>query len=459
VLTRKRSSSTPVAICIEFLVLLLLLRGWIDRQPSPYLQQQLWQKCLVESFTFANNFRTHKTRNSRKGESLAKKRFLTKNPGSINRRSCSSTTRQGSAATSPPSMPGAKTPSNVKLLILPGFGNDASDYRWTLPAEPSSDLNIRVGSLVDSLVACGWLDEQIQVLPVQRLDWLQVFVNGLFDETFWLGTTNPTRPSFRWYLQAIAQSVRDISSDDTYVVLICHSAGGWLARAALGYFGNTTVSNESDNATLIPLHRVLGLVTLGSPHLPPPPDIMDMTRGALKITNAKFPGAYYKDATSPENSLFYITVMGNAIQGKQHEDDEYEVKPPPSENLEKDDTSEPLSWIQQVRQRVSSLPPMLPRRRRRTAAEFAYSSYQAVCGQGDAVGDGVVPLSHGHLNSTSAGNSGSIQLTLDNVFHSINVPSSWYGSSTIISSWHGEMMREIQRALVGKMEKANVVHR
>lgn len=48
-------------------------------------------------------------------------------------------------------------------------------------------------------------------------------------------------------------------------------------RAAVG-FGTT--SEWGKNIEL--LERVAGLVTLGTPHLPPPDGLMDMTRGALR---------------------------------------------------------------------------------------------------------------------------------------------------------------------------------
>lgn len=126
-------------------------------------------------------------------------------------------------------------PKNTKLLILPGFGNDSSDYY--LEQSP-------VGSLVGSLVERGWDPKtQIMVLPVKRIDWLQVFWKGVFDTKFWQGTAPPTRPAFRWYLDRVSTCIReltresiattdgdvlqnvDLYSQDANVVLIGHSAG------------------------------------------------------------------------------------------------------------------------------------------------------------------------------------------------------------------------------------------
>lgn len=241
---------------------------------------------------------------------------------------------------------------NVHLLILPGFGNDMNDYR--LPRSPQ-------GSLVRSLEKRGWKSDRISILPVQRVDWLLVFLKGIFDWNFWLGNTKATDPPFRWYLDRIKLSVDEAvatSEKGAKVLLICHSAGGWLARAALGY---KVISDLDD---------VCGIVTLGSPHQAPPESVMDMTRGALRSTDADFPGAFHGE------SLFYITVAGDAIQGVPEKD-------------------------------RSFLGPQ-------TTTGFAFNSYEAVSGVGTAVGDGVVPISHAHLD-------GATQLTLPGIFHSINV--------------------------------------
>jgi len=298
-------------------------------------------------------------------------------------------------------------PKNVRLLILPGFGNDSSDY--FLPQAPQ-------GSLVESLSKRGWSPEQIRVMPVSRTDWLQVFWKGAFDADFWLNRAPPTRPAFKWYLDGIIQNVRELARPEgenqqggnNKVVLVGHSAGGWLARAAMG-FGSTSDSSESDSQQQergpLDLGDVLGLVTLGTPQMPPPPTLMDMTRGALRITNEKYPGAYHQQespSSTGGNKMFYLTVTGEAVRGQK-----------------------------QVRKN-----PLEPT----SATGFAYESYEGCCGDGTAVGDGVVPACVAHLE-------GAAQLTLDGVWHSINVPDKWYGSDAVIDEWHDEMRRQVRRCL------------
>lgn len=239
-------------------------------------------------------------------------------------------------------------------------------------------------SLVESLMKRGWQTDQISVLPVKRLDWLNVFLKGALDIDFWRSNAPPTKPAFSWYLEKIAAEIELIGEDER-IILLGHSAGGWLGRAALG-FGST-----DERAPQVNIDKVLGIVTLGAPNQPPPPDIMDMTRGALRITNEKFPGSYHAPNT------FYVTVIGKAVKGRK-----------------------------QTREERTSL------------SGFAFNSYKAVCGNGTTVGDGVVPLCSGHVPDA-------IQLTLDGVLHSINAPENWYGSDSILDQWHETMLAEVER--------------
>lgn len=300
---------------------------------------------------------------------------------------------------------------NVRLLILPGFGNDSTDYY--LSKQPQ-------GSLVESLRKRGWSEDQIRVLPLQRSDWLQVFLKGVLDLSFWQGNMAPTRPAFGWYLARVAQQIKELcnsepTTDETpiQVVLVCHSAGGWLARAALGF--NSRNETTSSPESMIDLKSVLGVVTLGSPHIPPPPEAMDMTRGALRITDQLFPGVYHSNGNNNDKSnLFYISVMGEAIKG-----------------------------VKQQRKK-----PWEPT----TITGFAYTSYEAVCGEGNVTGDGVVPLRSGHIT-------GATQLNLQSVFHSINAPDQWYGSDGIIDSWHGVMLQQIYTKLAKPTRNNNPLKR
>lgn len=272
-------------------------------------------------------------------------------------------------------------PSNVKLLILPGFGNASTDYTMEK-------------SLVSSLQAKGWKPEQISVLPVERADWLQVFLRGALDLKFWAADAPPTRKAFSWYLERISNEIQSLEEEHK-MVLLGHSAGGWLGRAALGF------GSEDEGAPPVDLSKVVGIVTLGAPNLPPPPKVMDMTRGALRITNERFPGTYHAD-------LFYLTAIGLSVKGEKQE-------------------------------RKSPLEPT-------SLKGFAFNSYEAVCGDGTTIGDGVVPQCSGHLDNA-------VQLDLDGVLHSINAPDNWYGSIDIIDRWHEPMLKQLSSVLVPTAKK------
>lgn len=102
---------------------------------------------------------------------------------------------------------------STHLLILPGFGNAMNDYTMDV-------------SLVPVLRSRGWGEDNISVLPVERGDWLKVFLRGCFDIKFWQSDAAPTRAAFRWYLEKVASEVKiikDRCGDDTKIVLVGHS--------------------------------------------------------------------------------------------------------------------------------------------------------------------------------------------------------------------------------------------
>jgi pimeloyl-ACP methyl ester carboxylesterase len=101
--------------------------------------------------------------------------------------------------------------SGPSVVVLPGLGNDSGDY------DP----------LVAQLAERGF---STTVVPVARLDWLRNAL-GLLDLKYWLGTLEP-RPVLDWYLERVEQAVQVASDNagDRRVVLLGHSAVGWLAR-------------------------------------------------------------------------------------------------------------------------------------------------------------------------------------------------------------------------------------
>jgi hypothetical protein len=95
------------------------------------------------------------------------------------------------------------------------------------------------------------------------------------------------------------------------VDLVGHSAGGWLGRAFLAdpkYMDSSSRATGQDDG--LPHNAaVASLVTLGTPHAPPPPGskARDMTGGALTWVHNTYPGG-----------LGRCWCSGAAVAGTQH---------------------------------------------------------------------------------------------------------------------------------------------
>lgn len=272
-------------------------------------------------------------------------------------------------------------PNAPPIVILPGFGNASRDYE-----APFGDPSV---SLVAGLERRGFT---AYVVPVLRKDWFNVG-KMLFTRSYWSDSCT-TVPGYSWYLQRVKQTVdaaRLNSPGTDQVVLVSHSAGGWLSRAFLGqldYKDDPLSSTEDD-----PHEAVSAVVTLGSPHSPPPKDskFKDMTGGALTWVDSRWPGAYFAPA-----GVKYIAVGSRAVRGDREAD-------------------------------------------RRTLPGYSYGAYQQVIGRGhDVEGDAVVPLESALLD-------GAEHVILDDVMHSMSrvrtfdEPAgdgvSWYGSDDVLDYW------------------------
>lgn len=90
------------------------------------------------------------------------------------------------------------------------------------------------------------------------------------------------------------------------VVLVGHSAGGWLARA---YLADPKYQVAGGRAA--PNAHVGAVVTLGTPHVPPPPGsgIRDVTGGALTWVDREWPGAFFR-----EQGVRYVCVSGRSVR-------------------------------------------------------------------------------------------------------------------------------------------------
>lgn len=331
------------------------------------------------------------------------------------------------------------------VVILPGFGNCSEDY--------SSPFGNSEASISAQLIERGF---EVHIVPVERKDWLKV-AKGILSLDFWKGQLT-THPSYSWYLQRVRSTVQTAlsNSESSQVVLIGHSAGGWLARAFTGdpqWFVDSSsctpdsltmrarmahdpsqgaevaaaISADSDTNEVAGLRQasldeddvglvealpgtcsptpnpaVAAIVTLGSPQRPPI-NGRDVTGGAQGWVDTNFPGAFYKDA-----GVEYVCVCGKTVEGVKRGG---------------------TIW-----NREDPSPP-----------SYAFNSYEQVCGEGSTVGDAVVPLQSAFLDGADC-------MELPGVFHSMSRLGTyseaseypWYGSSQVVDRWLSPLVSKLK---------------
>ncbi|KAA8520327.1 hypothetical protein F0562_014583 [Nyssa sinensis] len=271
-------------------------------------------------------------------------------------------------------------------VVLPGLGNNTRDYQ----------------KLEYTLKEYG---VPTVVAKVSRFDWLRNAA-GLVDPNYWRGTLRP-RPVLDWYLERVDEAVREAKelTQDGTLSLIGHSAGGWLARVYMEEFGFSHISL---------------LLTLGSPHLPPPkglPGVIDQTRGLLDYVEKYCTKAVY----NPQ--LRYVCIAGRYIQGARF----FGNSNMDSNSAVPINVEQPVSEVAIIKDASASASIATTLR-----ARFIGQGYKQVCGQADVWGDGVVPEVSAHLE-------GALNLSLDGVYHSPvgsdDALRPWYGSPTVVKQW------------------------
>lgn len=95
-------------------------------------------------------------------------------------------------------------------------------------------------------------------------------------------------------------------SDGAPLTLLTHSAGGWLGRLYLLDYG----TQQFDR-----------MVSLGSPHNPPPEGVIDQTRGILTFCESACPGAHHDEVcahfsfSKKGTTLCYLQTSVTGDQG------------------------------------------------------------------------------------------------------------------------------------------------
>jgi len=150
---------------------------------------------------------------------------------------------------------------------------------------------------------------------------------------FWSRSLQPSQV-YGWYFDRLNLLMKE----NDQVVLVAHSAGGWLARWYVSVVGDAECP------------QILRLICLGTPQSSSPDAQADQTRGVLKWIETTLPGNYV-------DGLDYISVAGRSIQGQ-----------PQSSSREE---------------------------------QIAFQSYEALCGDGTVWGDGIVPLPNMFLSGAT----------------------------------------------------------
>ena len=288
------------------------------------------------------------------------------------------------------------TPSELyrKLNISPPKKALASRAQGKVSATIIFPAQLGTKEDYEDLVACLMNDHNIKayVVPLSRLDWPLGLLPSFFSRDYFDGTLKPSK-ALSFYLKAVDAAVQEAIDDaaadgieiqDLRINLLAHSIGGWIARAWLSEWCSPELKKQVNN-----------VVTLGSPHNPPPAGTklakIDQTRGLLTYINDNFPGSY-------EKNVRYTSVIGSSIVGQT------------SITVDK-----------------------------AIFRNLAFLSYFALSGDGKSVGDGIIPIATANLE-------GSNVLILDkDVVHSNYLPTPfrsiqvsnvlWYGSKGVLDKW------------------------
>ena len=157
----------------------------------------------------------------------------------------------------------------------------------------------------------------------------------------------------------------------TKVNIIAHSAAGWLSRI---YLGDRPYYDKVWNARA----KVAKLICLGTPQR----SLEPWAIRNLGFVNDQYPHAFYDD-------IDYVCIAGKAVQGAKS------------------------LWQKSLGQSFSQW--------------LAYSSYELTSGQGDAWGDGIIPIEAAYLD-------GATNLAIDGVYHSPR-SGKWYGTQEVVDVW------------------------
>mmetsp|Transcript_24527 Transcript_24527/g.58300 ORF Transcript_24527/g.58300 Transcript_24527/m.58300 type:complete len:336 (-) Transcript_24527:477-1484(-) len=261
--------------------------------------------------------------------------------------------------------------STGHCVVIPGFLKGAPSY----------------SGLAESLSLLG---SSVEVVPISRLDWYPTLAGA----------------PFRRLLDKIALAVARAYERHGRVTLVCHSAGGFLARILLG-------PEPYSGAAYGLAAKVDTVVTLGTPHRSleayPFGRVPERRAGeaaasmpeAARASSLAFANHFY-----PRGDCFpgtrFVCVAARSVRGESYD-------------------------AAALRDLALSRRPQALRAALEQA--FAFSSYKANCGVGTVWGDGVTPVECALLE-------GSTHIVLEGpVRHNPGSLPEWYGDPEVIRRW------------------------
>ncbi|MBD2188040.1 esterase/lipase family protein [Pseudanabaena mucicola] len=220
-------------------------------------------------------------------------------------------------------------------------------------------------SEIPNIILAGYLAGAADYLPIAKILQAQNLSATVVPLKWWDWVPTLGGRSIAPILEKLDQTVNQelARTGASKVNIIAHSAGGWLSRI---YLGDQPYYDKVWNAR----SKVVKLVCLGTPQR----SLEPWAVRNLGFVNDHYPHAFYAD-------IEYICIAGKSVQGAK---------------------SSPQKWL-------------------------AYSSYELTTGQGDAWGDGIIPIEAAYLD-------GATNIAIDGVYHSPR-SGKWYGSADAIAIW------------------------
>jgi len=281
----------------------------------------------------------------------------------------------------------------IKCVIVPGFLRGFESYD---EMRENVEIAVRerfVDGGVDGDDEC---EIEVCVAKVEKAFWIPVTFRG---------------ESLRKILDAIEDAVVCAAGgdeDDEKIVIIGHSAGGWIARLFLG--GKSIKYDGKLYDGYRRAKNVVALVTLGTPHNSAEAypfgrvkekrtrcdDNNDDEETSLQETRRLYPNCFLKD-----DGMKYVTVQGTGFRGRPFKFTDFI----PSSST----TTDWKTLLEEIKHGIS---------------------YKTDCLDPSSDGDSVTCKSSGHGLGKEA-----VQVSIEGVKHEKDDIYPWYGSLDVVRTW------------------------